>query len=394
MIQDLAALLAPMSVEDFLRDYYGKKPLHLKGSADKVAGVMNWDILSGLLSQTGMWSAKTLELVLDRKRLEPQDYASRAPGRDGVDTWLIDPPRVKGWLKRGASLVANDIDSLHPGVKRTAAALEEGLGGKVQANLYCSWQAHQAFGSHFDTHDVFALHVEGAKTWRVYGCPIDSPIAHPRFKSLGKDFHEANKGPITQTVTLEPGDLLYLPRGWYHDALATSDAVIHIAFGLTAPIGLDVLSMLFETAVEEPLFRHALPEPGRDGTAAFARQLDRLGERLKELARNPGFRTAAEAAVRAYRYNREDISLPGDAAVDRWQVARDRFRLAQVQGRWALVEGRNGTPVPGGLEDKLRWVLDRPAFAEDELAEAFPQLQSHERRKLLGDLANMQVIAA
>ena len=41
----------PMSVAEFLSEYRGKKPLHIKGAADKFADVMSWDALSGLGSK-------------------------------------------------------------------------------------------------------------------------------------------------------------------------------------------------------------------------------------------------------------------------------------------------------------------------------------------------------
>ena len=48
--------------------------------------------------------------------------------------------------------------------------------------LYFSMASHQAFGPHFDVHDVFAIHFEGEKVWNIYENIEKSPINHPVFK--------------------------------------------------------------------------------------------------------------------------------------------------------------------------------------------------------------------
>ena len=63
-------------------------------------------------------------------------------------------------------------------------------GVKLQANLYLSSQKRQGFQVHFDTHDVFAVHVMGEKTWMVYEGHSASPIAHPLFENLPPNRHE------------------------------------------------------------------------------------------------------------------------------------------------------------------------------------------------------------
>ena len=65
------------------------------------------------------------------------------------------------------------------------------------------------------------------------------------FKTLGREHHEKAKGAKLMDVHMEPGDLLYLPRGQYHDALADEGGTMHIAFGITYPIGMDVMTFLF-----------------------------------------------------------------------------------------------------------------------------------------------------
>jgi len=237
---------------------------------------MSWDALNRLLDMTEIWTCQTLNLALDRQIIPAHAYCRRGRNRDGRAIQVPEPARVRQWLGRGASLLLNDIDALSPGLRAVSDLLEGALGGRVQINLYCSWRERQAFPSHFDTHDVFALHIAGQKRWTVYRGRSDQPVDHPAWKTLGQPHHDRAKGEVLMTVDLRPGDILYLPRGQYHDALATGDSSIHLAVGVNEPIGLDVVSLLFEAGVRGPaLFRTRLP-PVADAPA--------VGRRLAELA--------------------------------------------------------------------------------------------------------------
>lgn len=393
-IDSLEALLAPMSPAEFLADYRGKKPLHIKGAADKFADVMSWEALTGLINQSSIWSSVSMHLVLDGKRIDPKDYCATAISRDKTNVLMPDLELVGRWLRRGASLILDDIDQLTPDMRTAAKVLEDAFGAKVQANLYCSWKAHPAFGSHFDNHDVFAVHVAGTKTWRIFQRHFRDPIPHASFRIPDKDFHERHKGKLSMEVTLNPGDLLYIPRGWYHDALAKSEATIHVAFGVTCPIGVDLFNLLFEHAVKDPLFRAIVPCPdGPSGQDDMANHLAQLGQKIAKMTREPAVIEQFAAFMRAYRYPRASLRLPDDALDRRFRRTAADVRLARNKGAWHLTDGRQGAPIPEGLRAPIAWVLDRRQFAEGELAEAFGDMSSSARAKLLADLEKMAVIA-
>ena len=80
---------------------------------------------------------------------------------------LADPNKVAAFLSMGASFVGNSIEQIAPETRAVTDMLAQHLGGRANANLYCSFGGIQAFASHFDPHEVFALHCEGEKVWRV-----------------------------------------------------------------------------------------------------------------------------------------------------------------------------------------------------------------------------------
>ena len=131
-------LMAPIGAERFMAEYEGKKPLHLKGAADKFAKVMTWSLLNDLLGQATIWSQQSLMLVLDKEPVSAQQYCAPVLGRDGGQVMRPDPAKVQSYLKKGATLVANDIDHLSAGLTAFSSCMEQALGGKVQGNLYCS----------------------------------------------------------------------------------------------------------------------------------------------------------------------------------------------------------------------------------------------------------------
>ena len=310
---DFADLIAPVSPQDFFAAIAGKKPVHIPGSPDKFAFAMSWDLMNAILNQSAIWTPQTLQLVLDKVVLRPDLYAIDGMMRDGGRAQTVDFNKVRALIRQGASLVLNEIETLTPGMKRIAEILGTIPGGKVQGNLYCSWQKRQAFDVHFDTHDVFAMQVTGDKVWRIYQRHFKDPINHPAFKARDAAFHQANKGALLMEFTMRPGDLVYIPRGFYHEAMAESDSTVHMSFSVVTMIGLDVLSMLFEQGVMDEAFRQSVPQPDERGGAALDEYLMRLAGRMREILRDPKVRSQLEGHLRNFTFQSHTIKLPDDS---------------------------------------------------------------------------------
>lgn len=392
MIRTLADLLAPVTPEQFFAEYYDKQPLHVQGGAAKFAPVLSWRQINRLLDQTHIWSSQSLKLVMDGTPVPPEQYCTRATSRDNAAVQQPNAALVQQWVKRGASLVMNDADSLTPGLTAVSEALEGAGLGKAQANVYISWQSHKAFPAHFDTHDVWAVQVEGEKTWNIWEGRAEWPIPHPVFRSLGQAHHEQAKGRLRGQVTLKTGDLLYLPRGWYHDALAEAPASVHVAYGVHAPLGMDLMNILVERVLYETPFRQPLPR--QDGTAAarfaLTSRAAQLGQRLSELTRDPKVMEVLAKFVADYRYARggndllaaRGIAAPaaqeaaggGEGAA--FRVVAPGAKAVRRGTEWVLKTPNGALPLAQPEAEAANWLLARPDGTEAELRGAHPAVDA------------------
>ena len=69
------------------------------------------------------------------------------------------------------------------------------------------------------------VQVEGTKRWRVYA-PRSADEALPRFSS--PNFAQEEIGEPVADLTLRPGELLYLPRGYIHQAESSDSDSLHL----------------------------------------------------------------------------------------------------------------------------------------------------------------------
>ena len=80
----------------------------------------------------------------------------------------------------------------------------------TQINAYLSAPAAQGLNIHSDPHDVFVLQVEGKKLWHIL----------------------EGEALSTQSFTLTPGDILYMPAGLLHFAESLDMSSLHITIGV------------------------------------------------------------------------------------------------------------------------------------------------------------------
>lgn len=133
------------------------------------------------------------------------------------------------YIENGASVVLNKIQNKSRAINELCIRLAKFTHSIVNANAYAAKGGNGTFDMHWDTHDVFALQLIGRKRWRVYKPTFESPLPHQKSSSFK---HLKPTTPDLEIVT-EPGDLLYIPRGWWHEAMPlTNEETFHIAVGV------------------------------------------------------------------------------------------------------------------------------------------------------------------
>jgi hypothetical protein len=121
----------------------------------------------------------------------------------------------------GCSVVTNHADRRSPWI----AALCEDLQASfphVYANTYLTPPGSQTVPAHADDRDVFVIQLVGCKAWKIYrNIPVPYPYSH---EQVGKGELEVPgqvlDGPVLTDRVLAPGDVLYMPRGYVHEAHA------------------------------------------------------------------------------------------------------------------------------------------------------------------------------
>ncbi|MEY9211243.1 cupin [Thermobifida halotolerans] len=284
-------LLSTRLSEDFVRADVG---------AAAVEPLLTFQALSDLLS-THQLEPPRLRLHRAGRPVPVGDYTD--PGEaSGVARRLVRPEALYEQLRQGASLVLDGIDRLHPPIRAAADDLMRLVRERVQVNLYLIWGDSHGFDTHWDDHDTFIVQLAGTKHWKVHG---QGTRPHP----MKEDVDHSHRPPQTAVWegVVRPGEVLHVPRGWWHTVTGTGDVSMHLTFGFTRATGVDWARWLVERLHEVEFARTDLP---RFGTPEERRKHQHeLLRRLMDLAEQHDL--DAFLADRDSRFpRRQSFSLP------------------------------------------------------------------------------------
>lgn len=357
------ALLGGLTPQQFLRDYWHKKPLLIRQA---IPG------FKPLLSREGLRDLAAQEDVESRliSHFDAQWDMQRGPLAQ------LPPFEKKGWtmLIQGANLHNDAADKLMQQFRFIPDARLD--------DLMISYATDAGgVGPHFDSYDVFLLQAHGQRRWRI-GAQTDLTLVENMPLKILKNFQPEEE------YVLDPGDMLYLPPHYAHDGIAEGECMTY-SIGFRAPafqeIGEAFLQFMADT-IDLP-GRYADPdltvskhpaELSRAMISRFSSELNKirfteddftifLGEYLSEPKPNVTFPSP-----------RRPLTFPRfvDAAVKRGITLSPKTRML-YRGKHVFINGeafaltRTDKPLLTELADKRSLDGARIADASKDVLDAF-----------------------
>jgi ribosomal protein L16 Arg81 hydroxylase len=281
-------------VEAFHRDIWRRKPHVFRarpGITDLISEEEIWDQVDcGLLIRPyfvafneGVRSA--LSEITEDRRIVGHDV----PG-------YINAEQVRKDFEAGGTFKLNQPEHWHPRLRSLTNGLAPSFDAELETYVFLSPPDRTAITTHMDGSHVFVLQVAGRKDWVVGLLDDDSLSVSDRYKGP----------PLTPEtslqVTLEPGDVLYMPHGSPHHATARMGNSIHVAVTIEEPTPDDLADVFLASAMRGPRYDEAEREYHRVRPAEnLARIREMLIDHLGSMDSDQVLRQAVDVRRSHYR---------------------------------------------------------------------------------------------
>lgn len=259
-----------MPPEDFLRDYWQKRPLLIRNAFPDFESPLTPEDLAGLACEDTALS-----------RIARYDRAN--------DAWSIRSgpfaeEEFPGMPHQDWTLLVQDVDKWDPDVRALLDDFDFLPRWRMDDIMISFAAPGGSVGAHIDQYDVFLLQGQGHRRWLIDTAPNpDETYLEDVPLRLLKHFKP------NQDWVLAPGDMLYLPPGVPHHGIA-EDACLTISVGLRAPSSAELLGDFVDTLTcdADESVRYSDPDlaPPEDLCEIDATAMTRAVEALNKLRMN------------------------------------------------------------------------------------------------------------
>ncbi|MDX3773002.1 cupin domain-containing protein [Chromatiaceae bacterium AAb-1] len=228
-----------MSVEEFLRDYWQKKPLLIKQGFAGFQDPITPDELAGLALE--------------------EEVESRLVSCSNSD-WQLETGPFEDFSAYGEqdwTLLVQAVDHWHPESAELLEPFRFMPNWRVDDLMISFSTPGGGVGPHLDQYDVFIIQGLGKRHWRV-GMPdtsLKQHCPHPRLLQI-TPFQDCID------VIMEPGDILYIPPGCPHDGISLEDS-LNYSVGFRAPAQKDLLTGFADYLIDHDISGRRFTDPDR-----------------------------------------------------------------------------------------------------------------------------------
>jgi len=234
-IQARPGLPLGMPAATFLRDYWQKRPLLIRGAFPDFETPVQPEDLAGLACEEGALS-----------RLITHDRAT-----DGwsVRTGPFQEEEFPGMPDHDWTLLVQDVDKWDADVRALIGHFDFLPRWRMDDVMISFAATGGSVGAHVDQYDVFLLQAHGHRRWQIDASESIKGKRPPLDFRDDVELKLLRRFKPTHDWVLAPGDMLYLPPNVPHNGVA-EDPCLTFSFGMRAPASAELISDYLDTLIE------------------------------------------------------------------------------------------------------------------------------------------------
>lgn len=242
-----------ISEKEFRSNFFEKKPLLMKNAVKK-ENLLSWNEINQIFPRCNLISEDDIKVMYRGEKL-PKEYYLEAYDDLGYLRYKFKEEALYSFMRDGATLVANGIVN-EPSVDIFSQEIANFSKCHTFTSLYIAFNNKRSFKSHWDSRDIFAVQMQGKKRWIIHAPTFKDPLFMHKSKDMPE--YEPNLEDVYMDIILEAGDVLYLPRGWWHDPIPVGEETVHLAVGIFPPYANNYLNWIAKDIVKKEIARKSL----------------------------------------------------------------------------------------------------------------------------------------
>ncbi len=376
-----------MTKSQFVKEYR-EKNFYLHRAA-VAPGCITWDDINTVLYCT---DPKEPYMRLHKDGFIPEEKFTENYSEIGIPRKRILKEAFYDHMRQGATLILNRIEAKSPFIKQLCMEVAKFAEGQTVANAYLAFGGNGSFGNHWDTHDVFAIQLLGRKRWKV--CKPTYPLPLP--VQTSKDHKEDCPEDAVFDGILEAGDVLYIPRGWWHNALPLEEETFHIAVGVHNAHIVDYVGWVCAKLLPEFIECRKAVRPHADNAGEMAEAAEVIRNALLDPQNMADFSRQIVASERVVSpFSIEKFGRPRSAGIDADTIlSLNSSYTAKPAGKDIIVNGfrvkldASGTSVMHTIAQSAQISLaelgERTAMSQERLAPLVHELAARDLIEIVG----------